>query len=156
MPTIGKRIHDRRVELGLSVDELAAKLGKNRATVYRYEQDEIKDIPSSVIRDIAAALDTTSGVLLGEASFMELVAATEGNKLLMAYYEWNRNKGPDNPYFTLPKEVRDEIYGEEKPTIPEDDGLTENQRLLMQFARTVPADKAEMILRVMKSIVEAG
>lgn len=43
----------------------------------------------------------------------------------------------------------------EKPTIPEDDGLTENQKKLMQFAKSVPDDKAEMILRVMKSIVEA-
>lgn len=41
----------------------------------------------------------------------------------------------------------------EKPT--ENDGLTENQRLLMQFAKSVPDDKAAMILRVMKSIVEA-
>ena len=141
MPTIGKRIHDRRVELGLSVDELAAKLGKNRATVYRYEQDEIKDIPSSVVREIAAALGTTSGVLLGEAGFSEQLAAATGNKALMETFEQIRAGS---------------FYDVEKPTIPEDDGLTENQRLLMQFARTVPADKAEMILRVMKSIVEAG
>lgn len=43
----------------------------------------------------------------------------------------------------------------EKPTIPEDDGLTENQRKLMQFAKSVPDDKAEMILQVMRTIVEA-
>ena len=43
----------------------------------------------------------------------------------------------------------------EKATIPEDDGLTENQRLLMQFAKSVPDDKAEMILKVIRSIVEA-
>lgn len=53
----------------------------------------------------------------------------------------------------------DELYGEEskkeKPTVQEDDGLTENQRKLMQFAKSVPDDKAEMLLRVMKSIVEA-
>ena len=42
----------------------------------------------------------------------------------------------------------------EKPTV-QDDGLTENQRKLMQFAKSVPEDKAEMVLRVMKSIVEA-
>lgn len=42
----------------------------------------------------------------------------------------------------------------EKPTVI-DDGFTENQRKLMQFVKAVPDDKAEMILRVMKSIVEA-
>lgn len=44
---------------------------------------------------------------------------------------------------------------EEKPTA-QDDGLTENQRLLMQFAQSVPEDKAAMVLRVMKSILEDG
>ena len=52
----------------------------------------------------------------------------------------------------------DELYGveeqNEKPTV-QDDGLTENQRILMEFAKSVPDDKAEMILRVMKSIVES-
>ena len=34
-----------------------------------------------------------------------------------------------------------------------DDGLTESQRKLIAFAKTVPEDKAEMILRVIQSIV---
>ena len=42
----------------------------------------------------------------------------------------------------------------EKPTA-QDDGLTENQRVLMEFAKSVPDDKAEMILKVIRSIVEA-
>ena len=36
-----------------------------------------------------------------------------------------------------------------------DDGLTDSQRKLIEFAKTVPEDKAAMILRVMQSIVEA-
>lgn len=49
----------------------------------------------------------------------------------------------------------DELYEEEKekPTV-QDDGLTDNQRKLMEFAKSIPDDKADMILRVMKSIVE--
>ena len=42
----------------------------------------------------------------------------------------------------------------EKPTV-QDDGLTENQRILMDFVKSVPDDKAEMILRVIRSIVES-
>lgn len=42
----------------------------------------------------------------------------------------------------------------EKPTA-QDDGLSDNQRMLMEFAKSVPDDKAEMVLRVMRSIVEA-
>ena len=43
----------------------------------------------------------------------------------------------------------------EKSTTQADDGLTENQRILMEYMRSVPDDKAEMILRVIRSIVEA-
>lgn len=42
----------------------------------------------------------------------------------------------------------------EKPTV-DDDGLSENVMKLVEFARTVPEDKASMILQVMRSIVEA-
>lgn len=35
------------------------------------------------------------------------------------------------------------------------DGLSENQRKLIEFAQTVPEDKAEMILKVIRSIVES-
>lgn len=35
------------------------------------------------------------------------------------------------------------------------DGLTDSQIKLIEFAKTVPEDKAAMILRVMQSIVEA-
>lgn len=41
----------------------------------------------------------------------------------------------------------------EKPTV-QDDGLSEKRKALIEFAQSVPEDKAEMILRVMKSIVE--
>lgn len=43
---------------------------------------------------------------------------------------------------------------EKKPTV-QDDGLTENQRVLMDFVKSVPDDKAGMILKVIRSIVES-
>ena len=62
--TIGERIKNRRIELGLSVDELASKLGKNRTTVYRYESGYIKDFPITIMEPLASALETTPGFLL--------------------------------------------------------------------------------------------
>ena len=50
-----------------------------------------------------------------------------------------------------------ELLGEEqkeKSTIPEDDGLSEKRKALMQFAMEVPEDKAEMILQVMRTILK--
>lgn len=65
MSTIGNRIRLARQEAGLSVDELAARLGKNRATVYRYESDEIENFPITVIGPLAEALHTTPAYLMG-------------------------------------------------------------------------------------------
>lgn len=63
--TIGERIKRRRLQLGMSVDELADELGKNRATVYRYEKDEIRDMPTTVLEPLAKALRTTPADLMG-------------------------------------------------------------------------------------------
>ena len=41
----------------------------------------------------------------------------------------------------------------EKPT--EYDGLSDNQKALIDFAKSVPDDKAAMILKVIRSIVES-
>lgn len=43
---------------------------------------------------------------------------------------------------------------EEKPTV-KDDELSENIKKLIDFAKSVPEDKVELVLKVMKSIVEA-
>ena len=52
----------------------------------------------------------------------------------------------------------DELYGneeKEKPTV-QDDGLTDNQRVLMEFAKTLSEDQAERALRLLKVLVETN
>lgn len=63
--TIGERIKQRRKELGLSVDEVADRLGKNRATVYRYESNDIENFPVGTLEPIAKILETTPAKLMG-------------------------------------------------------------------------------------------
>lgn len=63
--TIGERIKERRKELGITVDELAEKLGKNRATIYRYESNEIEKLPTTVLEPLANALGVSPGYLMG-------------------------------------------------------------------------------------------
>ena len=65
MSTIGSRIRQKRLELGISVDELASRLGKNRATVYRYESDDIENFPISIVGPLAAALQVSPAYLMG-------------------------------------------------------------------------------------------
>ena len=77
--------------------------------------------------------------------------------------KWKVNKvetpSPDvlrklSTYFNMPVS---ELMGEEKekPTIPEDDGLTENQNALIEFAKSLSEDQAVLALRLLKSLVEA-
>ena len=62
---IGQKIRELRKELNISADELACKLGKNRATIYRYEKGDIENLPLDVISPLAEILETTPEHLLG-------------------------------------------------------------------------------------------
>lgn len=65
MSEIYQRIRQRRLELGLSQDELAKKLGyKSRSSINKIESGE-NDIPQSKISAFAKALNTTSSFLMG-------------------------------------------------------------------------------------------
>lgn len=55
----------RRKELGMSADKLGSILGKNRATIYRYENGDIENMPLDVLEPIAEALKTTPQYLMG-------------------------------------------------------------------------------------------
>lgn len=62
---IGERIKQRRLELGYTADALAKLLNKNRATIYRYENGDIENIPIDVLEPLAKALNTTPAYLMG-------------------------------------------------------------------------------------------
>lgn len=62
---IGCKIKRLRLGLDMSVDELAEKIGKNRATIYRYEKGDIGNLPLDVLEPLANALETTPGYLMG-------------------------------------------------------------------------------------------
>ena len=62
---IGQRIRNRRKELHISADELGATLGKDRATIYRYENGFIENMPLSILEPVAQALGVSINYLLG-------------------------------------------------------------------------------------------
>ena len=45
--------------------ELATRLNKNRATIYRYENGDIEDMPITVLEPLAKALNTTPAYIMG-------------------------------------------------------------------------------------------
>lgn len=65
MSSVGERIKALRTNLGLSADDLAEKIGKNRATIFRYENGDIESMPLEVLEPIAKALNVHPGVLMG-------------------------------------------------------------------------------------------
>lgn len=65
MSITSERIRARREELGLSLDDLAAILGKNRTTIYRYETGFIEQLPIGVIPPLAKALNVSPSWLMG-------------------------------------------------------------------------------------------
>ncbi len=65
METIGARIKERRKILDISADDLATAIGKDRATIYRYENSDIKKLPTTVLEPLAAALRVSPAWLMG-------------------------------------------------------------------------------------------
>ena len=61
----GDRIKQRRLQLGLNASDVAAKIGKDRATLYRYESSEIEKLPIGVIDPLAEVLHCSPAYLMG-------------------------------------------------------------------------------------------
>ena len=62
---IGERIRITRIKQGLTIEELASRLGKNKTTIYRYENGDIENLPLGILDSLANALNTTPAYLMG-------------------------------------------------------------------------------------------
>lgn len=65
MSNIGQNIKNRRIKLGLTADQLADRLQKSRATIYRYESTDADNMPIGILEPLAKALSTTPAELMG-------------------------------------------------------------------------------------------
>ena len=62
---IGGRIEQRRNELGMTMVELADRIGVNKSTIQRYEKGRVEKIKLPVIESIALALSVNPAWLTG-------------------------------------------------------------------------------------------
>ena len=83
--TFGERLKQRRLKLNMSAGELASLIGKNRATIYRYEKGDIGKIPVDIIDPLAEALDTTPEYLMGWTDSEEVGTRIEQGKKTTIY-----------------------------------------------------------------------
>lgn len=99
---IGERIKSVRLEKGLTLQELGAKVGLSHASLSKYESGNVSNIPINRISDIAKALDVDPGYLMGwnkgespQARIINrLIELTKREKI-----NWDYIKEPHN-YFT--------------------------------------------------------
>jgi len=78
--TVGERIKQRRLELQLSQDELAKKVGyKSRSSINKIEL--ARDLPLKKVEIMAKALDTTPSYLMGWSDF--IMTMNNGKEILV-------------------------------------------------------------------------
>lgn len=63
--TIGQLIKKIREEYGMSIEELAKRIGKSRATLYRYENDDTTNIPVSILPLLSKTFTVPPSYFLG-------------------------------------------------------------------------------------------
>ena len=56
---------NRRIELGITVQDIAKSLNISVATVYRYEKGDIEKVPGKILEPLAKILQTTPAYLMG-------------------------------------------------------------------------------------------
>lgn len=65
MPIWNERIHERRTELGITLAQIAEKLGVTEATAQRYERGNIKSIPYEYMCAYGEILNCSPAYLMG-------------------------------------------------------------------------------------------
>ncbi len=88
---ISERIRERRMELGLTIREVAIALGTAESTVFRYETSSIQNMRIDKIVELAKVLKCTPDYLLGWemlnqfSDYENAKAYLESNNLLAAF-----------------------------------------------------------------------
>lgn len=113
---IGTRIKDRRIELGMSQDELAEKMGyKSRSTIAKIEKG-VNDVVQANIVKFAEILNTTTAYLMGWEETIEEKPVETANKLADLFMQIDLNEDKNNSlmvmieqYAQLPEQKRAQV-----------------------------------------------
>lgn len=129
---IGKRIKQRRKELGMSADKLGKMLGKDRSTIYRYEKGDIENLPLDILQPIATALLTTPQYLMGWSDNTNSKPTPPDNELTGGLQKWIEL------YYKLSDTTRDMLV----TSLDEFDSLSaEQQQLALDLIRVALKNK---------------
>lgn len=85
--TIGQRMKERRLQLGINAETVAEKIGVSPATIYRYENGGIEKTPTETLVKIAEVLFTTPSWLMGWSDDPLPPSVSEDKKKLIALFD---------------------------------------------------------------------
>ena len=81
---IGEKLKKLRENAGLSADELGRVIGKDRATVYRYEKGDIRKIPIDILESLAHAVGVSLSDIISIGDDVMPLSDKE-KQLILAY-----------------------------------------------------------------------
>lgn len=92
--TTGERIRQLRIAHQMTQEELGAKVGVQKAAIYKYENGLIVNLKRSTIEKLALVLDTTPTYLMGmEDDEPEQTALTPAQASLLAVFNELNEEG---------------------------------------------------------------
>ena len=163
----GERIKLTRKEKHISAEELAAAANISPATIYRYENGDISEVPADKVEAIASALNTTVPYLTGKLkrdlhaldieirnlghAGVELIDAGSGASVRYSKSQWLRLQervGLRTIWHDLYRATR-------KTTTVNDDGLSEEKRKLIDAVKSM-SDADARKLRIIAEQVLLG
>jgi transcriptional regulator with XRE-family HTH domain len=115
---INEKMKARRLELGMTLEEVARAVGVKKPTILRYENGVIKNIKIPMVKKIAAALNTTPTDLMG----------LESDTVIVPFADYEELRALDaEGYLAIAKEAKDKNLSPQtlKAII---DAIAQNQR----------------------------
>lgn len=89
--TTGDRIRQLRIEHQMTQEELGAKVGVQKAAIYKYENGLVVNLKRSVLEKLALVLDTTPTYLMGmeESEHNPSTLTPQQSALLVSFDQLN-------------------------------------------------------------------
>ena len=99
--TIGEKIRARRLELGMTTEELGEKIGVQRSAITKYEKDKV-DLKGKRLQEIARALDVSPSSLLSDDDpDQDILEALHQDPRLGLLLDRVRNMKPEDQEFMI-------------------------------------------------------
>lgn len=129
---IGKIIEKRRKELGFSLEEVGNAVGVGKSTVKKWESGAIANMRRDKIALLAEKLDLDPSLFISDRNTISFDTKEFSNALFSGI----KSPGIDNK------------------KSPSNDGLSENEKVMLQMFRTVPEDRQDELLSLIESALK--